>query len=174
MTLLWTKRDKNKAKIMWLGLGTSVTQPFQLIISWCDPQRALTLSLSPPTCPVLPCQKHQGPPASPSLVGLLFQVLSAGQALRAVGLVLSVRDLPNAWRTDAKIILLWDTPWAGGKKPVKLRKRRKPTGEQRDCQPLSFISDSTKEVHVVALMGTQTSSGPGPALTHPETHSHPL
>lgn len=33
MTLLRTKGDKNKAKIMLLGLGTFVTQPFQHIIS---------------------------------------------------------------------------------------------------------------------------------------------
>lgn len=72
MTLLWTKRDKNKAKIMRLGLGTFVTQPFQLIISWCHPQRALTLSLSPPTCPPSSMSKTSRPTRQPILGGALI------------------------------------------------------------------------------------------------------
>lgn len=105
MTLLRTKRDKNKAKIMLLGLGTFVTQPFQYIIFSWNPQRApyhLPTPLPRLSAHLLPCEQ-QGPPISPSLVGPLLQVLSAAQALRAVRLVLSVQDLPKAWRTDAKI-----------------------------------------------------------------------
>lgn len=67
-----------------------------------SPQGALPSPYPRLSAHLLLCE-HQGPPISPSLVGPLFQVLSAAQALRAVRLVLSVQDLPNAWRTDAKI-----------------------------------------------------------------------
>lgn len=74
-----------------------------------------------------------------------------------------------------KTILLWDTPWAGGGKNMRLRKGKGTGGSKPEStgasQNLTF-SYSTKKTHMVPLKGTIASSGP--ALAHPDTHFYHL
>lgn len=112
------KKKKNKAKIMLLGLGTFVTQPFQHMrfpdgIPKGHPY-------PPPICPPSTAR----PTPQPILGGALIP-----SALCSPGPQSSVAGsgsprLAKCRGQMPKIILRWDTPWAGGERTRKLRKGR--------------------------------------------------
>lgn len=73
MTLLRTKRDKNKAKIMLLGLGTFATRPFQHIISCWNPHKAPYHLPTPACLPTFYCVTIKAHPSAHPWWGLYFK-----------------------------------------------------------------------------------------------------
>lgn len=129
MMLLKMRRSKNKGKIMQLGSGTLRHSPSNIY-----PQRDFTLSLPSSH---LPTSCHISISPGPQR-GSHYKCSPQTRPWRVAWLVLQVPDLLNARRTDAKIILLQDTPWAGHMQPQtkrqdgkKNKKAQKGREEQR-------------------------------------------
>lgn len=131
-------------------------------------------TLPPPICP--PSTKSVARPThQPILGGALISsaLCSPGPQSSVAGS--GSPKLAKRRGQMPKIILLWDTPWVGGEKNMKLRKGRG-MGESKPesrgtCQNLAF-SDSKKKTQVVPLKGAQASSGP--SLVYPKAHFYPL
>lgn len=128
MMLLKMRRSKNKGKIMQLGSGT-----LRHSLSNIYPQRDFTLSLPSSH---LPTSCHISISIGPQR-GSHYKCSPQTRPCRVAWLVLQVPDLLNARRTDAKIILLQDTPWAGHMQPQTKRrdgKKNKKLQEGREEQ----------------------------------------